>query len=99
MILSQLYDWEKFADKFIPQGTESLNYVSKHPELMMDENKVLEHERDLNIIRNHICSSSLRRPFSECSREEIAQDKYKSLMCLTEKRPELMKIIISKLLK
>ena len=90
-------DWQEFADRFIPQERESIAYVRKHPELMLDESKVIDHERKLNMVRNSIYSSGLRRPFSDCTSEEIADDKLGRLVRLLDKRPELWGIIEQKI--
>ena len=99
MILQSLHNWQEFADRFIPMQKDSIQYVMRNPEecYFLDQDKVLERERKLTMIRNCICASTLRRPFKECTTEEIALDKYNRLMALIEKRPELKAILESKL--
>ena len=100
MILQLLTDnWKEFADRFIPQGKESVSYIQKHKEecFMLDMDKVLEYERKLNMIRNCIMYDTLQRNHKDCTPEEVAQSKYNRLMSLIERRPELKPILESKL--
>ena len=88
-------DWQKTANMFIPVKENSLSYIDKHKDdyWMLDQHKVLERERNMNIVRWVLDTTSLRRNLKDCTPKEIADDKLNRLMKLTENRPELIKVI------
>ena len=90
-----IQDWVMVADWFIPQYADSARYIMKHPDeyYAYDVDKVIARERKTTMIRNCLHHSTLKRSFKDCTLAEIADDKLRRLIKLTEKRPELERII------
>ena len=82
-------NWQELADQFV------FNYTKDDIYFWTDE---LSQTGLNNVrIRNCIYRSNLRRNYSDCTKEEIAEDKLNGLMQLIKKRPELEQLIQSKL--
>lgn len=85
-------DWERFADRFIPQYENSTIWCIKNKEAQREG--LREYEINLLRIRNHLHSFTLHRNYRECTREEIAENKLIRLLRLLKRRPELSEIIL-----
>jgi len=80
---------------FIPEHENSFDCVMKNRDkyCMLDKDMVLQKQRNMNIIRWVLDTTSLRRNLDHCTPDEIADDKIKRLTELVKDRPELERII------